>query len=229
MDDDDERQPSKLVSSRELIPRRTWTGVYDDSILCADCEARFGPWDDAAARFFLREQLAEIAGDDGAPLAAVSATADPRQLRLFVLSVLWRASVSSRPECSTVRLLRFENRVRSLLRAKDPGPSERFAVLLQRFEYDRTLIPVVYPHRQRIEGLNCYTFQLAGYLVHAAIDERRFSPELQAVALGDAPPVVALSKAYIGSPQRARMVRVVHAADAAMRARKEARGQRGTP
>jgi len=84
----------------------TQHGVYDPGILCADCDGRLGKGDDYAlevCRRFARDHktirggLFEMHNVDGDRFAT------------FVLSVLWRASISSRVECRSVSLGPYES------------------------------------------------------------------------------------------------------------------------
>lgn len=93
----------------------------------------------------------------------------------FVLSVLWRASISSRPEC-TVSLGLYEDEARDVLFGLKPlSGFDAFQVLVQRYrstgiDVDRFYtLPVLAP----FETLNAYGLSLLGYRITCKIIQGR--------------------------------------------------------
>lgn len=127
-------------------PIKRWTSWYDNSIVTREGEDILAQHDDWAIET-LREHrlvwsgwaqtntleaadLMAIPDGDGYGLREIS-DIDGNRLRLFFLSVLWRAAVSSLPECAEVALHASDiRRVRRMLIEKDPTPLERFPVSL---------------------------------------------------------------------------------------------------
>ena len=111
----------------ESHPKRLPTGSYDKEILCADCDGIFSPWENYTA-----ELLYKVAGKyraKGTTWFYFIPDYDYVKLKLCVLSILWRMSISNRPEFRNVTLSpEHENELRELILAKDPGPPDRFSV-----------------------------------------------------------------------------------------------------
>ncbi len=101
-------------------------------LLCNDCEQKFSALEDYTKRFFygntnpIRLQLPIV--DD--PFY----TADYKRLRLFQLSVLWRASVARGQLFSAVKLGDIhDERIRLMLVNSDPGKEEEYFCSMSRF------------------------------------------------------------------------------------------------
>jgi hypothetical protein len=97
-----------------------------EPLLCHACEQSFSAHEDYAKRFFygkskpLRLQL---------PLLADPVfTADYKKLKLFQLSILWRASEAKGEYFSAVRLSdEHRERLRTMLLANDPGKDDEYS------------------------------------------------------------------------------------------------------
>jgi hypothetical protein len=90
-------EPPLLVSSGEF-PRRAPVGVYD-RILCAPCEGRFADLDAVGAELPLQrfELTFQPVTFNGVTVGYEAAQIDAQRLLQFLVSVMWRASVSNLP------------------------------------------------------------------------------------------------------------------------------------
>jgi hypothetical protein len=85
---------------------RTPTGIYDPKLVCAACEQRFSPWDTFAHRLLIeRADLLRPEYDDSTLIAYWLPSYNYSQLKLFFLSLLWRAAATNREEFSRVKLV----------------------------------------------------------------------------------------------------------------------------
>jgi hypothetical protein len=73
---------------------------------------------------------------------------DYRRLKLFFVSLLWRASTSAESFYERIRLGSFEDSAKQTILENDPGETERFAVILARFEdpLGRTMLGRIVPN-----------------------------------------------------------------------------------
>jgi hypothetical protein len=93
-------------------------------LLCGDCEARLQEHEDYFAKIWYEfPSLPERPG----PSVQLS-DLDYRRFKLFHLTALWRAAVSTRPAFDTVTLGRHAEKLRRMLLAGDPGPAGRYPV-----------------------------------------------------------------------------------------------------
>ena len=149
-------------------------GIYDSGILCVACEAAFTNWDTHGY-----DVLSKTRGDDEALRTQEGITCGviPRNLvyqtfKMFLLSVLWRASVSSHLFFSGIDLGPHERRIRSILKTEMPlGPEQYSAMLLlpvgQPFR-DTILMP----WRSRIDGVWFCRLYFPNVIALIKVDER---------------------------------------------------------
>lgn len=124
-----------------------------EHLLCFDCEQYLN---DKYEKPFLKQWTVDSPLPDRiAQDAAHTAVYDYSKFKLFHLSILFRASVSSLPTFRGVNLATHEDRIRRMLITEDPGkeweyPILAFAVLNGRGEVERRLISC--PIASRYEG-----------------------------------------------------------------------------
>ena len=166
-----DKSPS-LVRQREHA-KRAPIGIYDSEILCAECDALFAPWDDYAQTLLAPE------------LADAEVITDGRQfggwrvrkyqydlLKLFFISLLWRASVSRQPFYHRIKLGPFEERAKELMAANDPGRAEDFGVVLARFLEHDLALALLDPHPDTLDSVNYCRFYLGRYVAYIKTDKR---------------------------------------------------------
>jgi len=160
----------KLTPGRvgEAIPQ---LGEYDRDILCEACDNILGLDDeyaiDICRRFEANRRdfgdVFELPGYDGGRFAK------------FVLSVLWRASISRRKSFASVDLGPYQDRARDVLFGEKPlSGLGAFEVLVQRYRsiHIDTTKWLFNPERHPFIGLNAYGFGLAGFRILAKLDNR---------------------------------------------------------
>jgi hypothetical protein len=96
-------------------------------LLCTSCEGRLGEWERNVAPVW-KETLLQIRG--ATPGTVVTLACDYRVLKLFTLSLFWRAGVAAHANFGAVDLGRHEAPIRDLLRAGVPGPVTAYPSLL---------------------------------------------------------------------------------------------------
>jgi hypothetical protein len=101
---------------------------------------------------------------------------DGDQFAMFVLSVLWRASVSWRVEFRSVSLGPFESEACEVIfGAKPLHAMTAYQLLLARYEGVGKFNPedsYISPARRKIEGTNGWAFALHGFGIRAKLDRR---------------------------------------------------------
>jgi hypothetical protein len=106
-------------------------------------------------------------------------TVDCQRFARFILSVLWRASISKRRPFANVNLGPYENVARDIIFSpKSLSELRAFEVFVARFKSDH-LDPSglnYYPFRTKFDGINLYQLGLAGFRIVAKFDNRAFPP-----------------------------------------------------
>jgi hypothetical protein len=95
------------VSGEGKLARRIQAGVWDDEILCLDCEAKFSAFDAYGWQILGKPDLSQ-AYFDGNFQVGYRIKCDTDKLRRFILSSLWRASVSRIPAYEKLYLGPYE-------------------------------------------------------------------------------------------------------------------------
>ena len=198
--------PKLVATSADFYPKKSPIGVYDTGILCTECEAKFSRYDAYGYEFFHPAGDLETIFPGTKGQANIVRGADYRLLKLFILSILWRASVSGQTFYSGVRLGPYENEIRRLIVTDNPGATQYFPIILHRFSYPSELIPILCPVRSRIDGLNFYQLLLNGFLVLVKVDRRPLPQPLLEIVLAPNQPLVILPKDYKGSTEHRIMV-----------------------
>ena len=110
----------------------TQSGDWDDSILCRACEASFSQWDRYAVGFF-RGNLGPLIGSNAEAQWFEATEYQYNKLKLFLLSLIWRASVTSKPFFDEVSLGPYEDTAAAFILSSAPGSKDDFPVMICKF------------------------------------------------------------------------------------------------
>jgi hypothetical protein len=146
--------------------RHTQLGVVDPDILCASCDGKLGDLDNYALKVsrrshtIRRDGLFEMLNVDGDRFAK------------FVLSVLWRASITSRREVAKVALGSYEDRARDVIfGAKPLSALPEYELFVERYRRKGRFNPggnYTMPARMTT-GLTGWYFGLNGFRILAKL------------------------------------------------------------
>jgi hypothetical protein len=94
-----DKPPVVIGSAANSFPQRSPGGIYDEELLCDPCEQRFGPWDQYGAECLLQrwDEDAKTQTWNSEVFVYEVDNWDEARLRMFVLSLLWRAAVTTKP------------------------------------------------------------------------------------------------------------------------------------
>lgn len=148
-------------------------GVYDQAIVCNDCENIWREWDDYAQKLLAEEPLnGQARYRDAKKIAYMVKDFDYKKLKLFFISILWRASVSSQSFFSRVSLGSFEKMAKEFITNNNPGDSEDFSVILSKFCHPLGKQSTMDPYQYKKSGVNYCRFYLAGYIADIKVDDK---------------------------------------------------------
>lgn len=164
--------PEMHTNSPGKFPKRTPVGIYDSTILCKECDQKMAPWYEYAQELLLR-RFSDAPGLylNRQRVAWRIESFDYRQLKLFFVSVLWRASVSEQPFYKRISVGPFEDRLRTMILTGDPGGSQDFAVMLGRFG-DLQYTGMLDPHPEKFDGVSFCRFYMTGFVALVKVDQR---------------------------------------------------------
>ena len=146
---------------RKRYPEGIW-----GRFICLSCETKFNEWDahaiavlrDTRPQALLREWKYE--------------NFEYAKLKLFFISLLWRAAVTENPFFEKVALeARDLSRMKLLIKKSRPSSWSEYSVLLWRSEeiIAKVIIP---PERNEYEGLSFIRMYLFGYMALIKVDHR---------------------------------------------------------
>src|ERR1035437_1769210 len=185
---DGTRAPKLLSNSAGVRPKRVRTGFYDNGILCGECDGRIGIWDQYGADLLIR-QLGSFQPfpNAAAPVGFIMPKFSYNLLRLFVLSVLWRAHISTHEAFKVVKLGPYAVRLERMIAEADPGDPEEFCTVLSGFtvggRFPGLGVPIMDPFRERWAGANAYRISLGVITAYIKTDKARLPDALERMSL----------------------------------------------
>jgi len=128
-----------------------------EELLCASCEQHINDFEKHVNRVFFHKFAYEPTEQPGEGLIV---ELDYTKFKLFQLSVLWRASVSTLPTYAQVNLGPHEEQIRQMIINRTPGPPHQYGCVVTGLETG-TDIPfdlILQPRRGRWDGHVAYRF-----------------------------------------------------------------------
>jgi hypothetical protein len=171
----DDKYSIELTIDESDENQKFWqSGIHDSKIVCAECEKLFCEFDTHGYKV-LSEALSQKKiwyGSDGHPCAYLVEEVDYHKLKLFFLSMLWRAHASTQNFWEHVSLGCHESIIRTHISEKIAPPHDKYQVLMfHRLNqpYPNVIIP---PWSQKFDGVNFYRFYLPGVIALIKVDKR---------------------------------------------------------
>lgn len=196
-------EPAQILSSSdEVFPKRSPIGIYDTSILCKECDSAMGVWDDYGKQFLTSVDMGNAVCSEGKRVALKIPNPDCRQLKLFLLSVLWRASVSNEDFFKGVDLGHYEPVLKDVLRNANQTDFGIFKIAVTMFDYDSKLVATLHPHRVKLDGVNYFRLYMLNYVFLIKVDKQKSVAPFDKWELEDNEEIIALLLDYQGSQER---------------------------
>jgi hypothetical protein len=196
--------PLRLVSNTDgTFPKRAPSGIYDTTLVCDNCERLFSPFDDYAQQILLADrEAARAILHENELIAYIYDSYDYVKLKLFFMSLLWRASQSSHKFFRRIDLGPHEPLLKKALIDADPGDPDFYAVILARFPKP---LGVLDPHNERLDGVNFCRICLAGFVAYIKVDNRPTPESFQDFTLKPERPLLLIAR----DPAQSRDVRLL--------------------
>ena len=148
---DENHQIYKVPINDTSKARKQFTGEYEKDILCSDCDSKIiGTFEDYASKVLYggrvskddKLELTNYRNEHGVVHTLIE-NIKYREFKLFLLSILWRASISSREFFKNVNLGEHEELLRTKIYEGDPMNSQDYpcviATLRNDVEYSKGL------------------------------------------------------------------------------------------
>ena len=137
---------------------------FRECLLCRKCEGHIGRWETYASRVFFDEERYKPAVTTRHKY--LLRDVDYKKFKLFLMSILWRAGISTLETFEQVNLGPHAERLRSMLLASDPGePGDYPCLIILPESIPEFIARAIWPPLPfRAYGARCYRFIIGGYL-----------------------------------------------------------------
>ncbi|HYM93847.1 MAG TPA: hypothetical protein VET23_06895 [Chitinophagaceae bacterium] len=150
-------------------------GEYEGGLLCDDCDNKLlgDYYENYASRaIYGGELLAEecptfksFRNQHGMEFIKCNKL-NYHKFKLFLLSILWRASISTRPFFSEINLNEHEERIRQMLLSKNAGDVSEYPIVVMTYAHDSTLPKELIAQPRFVDlgdNIHLYSFMINGY------------------------------------------------------------------
>jgi hypothetical protein len=159
-------------------------GVKDSAILCVECEPKFGSWDTYGFELLSAPKVpSPLKNPAGEPMAFELRKVNYDLLTLFLLSVLWRAAVTTVSFFAPAKLGPYEERIREFLWANTAPEPHEYAVQLGTTLNDPYPNVILRPEETRHAGIRFYRLYFPNIFVLIKVDQRPAPDLLQRAML----------------------------------------------
>ncbi len=151
-----------------LVPESTDSRVQaiqsglKERLLCAGCESHLSAFEEYAKRLIDGGKLTVRVVEKNQDVTVYSGV-DYKKMKLFQLSMLWKAAVSELPFFSVIKLGRHEEPLRQMVLDDVAGKPFEYGCIMNTLLQKGVLLGVIMPpSRYSFDGHICYRFPIAG-------------------------------------------------------------------
>lgn len=158
---------------------------YREPMLCDNCEQKFSIWEHYASEQFFNKPLPTPISQ-GNSKAIILNGLNYQKLKLFLLSILWRAGVTTHVYYKHVQLGHIhEERLRQMLLSENPGSAEDYACFICTINLDGNKFRdfFVEPTPSRVESHRCYRFVFSGFIFYYHVTSHRLPDSTRRLTL----------------------------------------------
>jgi len=191
----DGEKPTKIISNTPSVyPKKSYIGVYDKNILCRECEDQFQDLDDYGCKVLIRNEAhLEKLHHNGRLVGYRINDINFEKLKIFFISVLWRASISTNYFFKDIDLGALENQAKQIIWKRHIPGIHDFSFVLSKFDDDGAGRTILNPHQERWFSVNYYRFYLYGYILYIKADSRK-TPEKWAEFIPEEENLIVISR-----------------------------------
>lgn len=178
-------------------------GDFDDELVCRECEDLFNDGDTYAKRFFVDGPAAGVRQYAESTTYLEYHNVDYRLLKLFFISLLWRAHATSLRSYDKVNLgPKYAAKAKAMIENGDPGTPDEFAVFLIKAADGplKTLGASPTPRRLVPNNVRVYDLLMFGYLAYIKVDSQPLPAPFSLVQLAPGRPLLMLETDISNTP-----------------------------
>lgn len=177
---------NKEIINKKERPNKRFTGEFESDILCVSCDnIILGTLDSYAINLFFKGfnddivKIHNVKNLNGYDYSVIE-NIDYKKLKLFLLSILWRASISKRDFFRDVNLGPYENIIREMILLNDPKESKDFPIITYSTKDEKLNFNslIGQPRKVKQNNSHVYIFVINGLIFLYFINNRFISSEL---------------------------------------------------
>ncbi len=196
------KEPLEIITnSAGEYTKKSQIGEYDRTIVCGKCEAIWQEWDNYAQQLLVEEPFNwKVQFRNKQKICYIVENYEYDTLKLFFISLAWRASVSSRSFFRRIHLGEFEDIAKQHIINNEPGDSEEFSVVVSKFDHPLakgTFDPYMYQN----SGVDYIRFYLAGYIADIKIDQKPTPYQLSPITMASDKPLYVICRDFLKSKE----------------------------
>lgn len=167
---DESGQLNELSDKKTEFPKRRPIGNYDKNILCRECEDKLSPADDYGQKILLNTE-STYKRYEGRSYYQIN-NIDGELFRRFLVSIIWRCSISKLDFYRHIRLGPFEDEAKRVSFGESPKHAHSYSYLITKIKESPTSRVIPNPSPIRYKGINYVQVFLTGYHVSVKVDSR---------------------------------------------------------
>lgn len=181
-------EPKSFFSGQSKMQRPS-SGEYEGGLLCSECDnKKIGDLESYAAPFLYAKGVlpdhlkadVETHRCDGGVGYSIVRNTDYAKFKLFLLSVLWRSSISKRDFFDQINLEEFEEVIREMLLNNDPKYENIFPIVFFGFVQDDIPDDMInQPTATNLKYGKRFTFPISGFVYNFFTDIEDVSKEMK--------------------------------------------------
>ena len=207
--------PLLISGTPNTFPKQSPIGVYDQKILCNQCEPKFDQVDDYGVQVLLNRLHEIFLPITRANRIVAYQTENINQdlLLRFLVATLWRASVSTQAFYNRIDLGPLETLARqTILNPNNPVPKQ-FSAVLSRWTTDEKSFfatkGLMDPFPEKSSGVNLYRFYFGEVVAYIKADTLPFPNSFRTIALLEQSTVLLFVREISKSKDFAAMIHTV--------------------
>jgi len=176
-----------MTNKKGEYNKRAPIGIYDQDIFIEKGEKLFDKLDSFGAELLINnfDSFKEINDSNNSLIAWSIQDYSYQTIKLFVLSVIWRAHTSKQSFFSRVDLGIHADKIKSMLLDSNPGDENQYSVNIVRWKSNDFGAMFMDPARVRFDEINYYQLYCGRYVFYIKIDKRESSKKLKKTQLTD--------------------------------------------
>jgi hypothetical protein len=174
--------PKEFLKSNPRISKPA-SGTYEGALLCKECDNQvIGKYESYSSKL-INGKLGEkekihcnySKTIEGITLLELS-DLNYSNLKLFLLSLLWRAHISSRDEYKEVELGPYADKIEKAILNEDPSSDNDIIITITKLDLDAGFSTFIgQPRKHKIESTTSYSIIINGYIIVFYLKENRLS------------------------------------------------------